>query len=168
MKEGSGHLGKMVLVGFVGFLAVGGILFLANSSDRGDLLQGNLDLKKSAEESKPAYDLQFLPGSIVLDPEVARIGQILNVKATVINAGDEDIIDSFGVNVRLDNAEINKLSINGLAAGQQQDIYVEFVLDKNIPWRSKAALSAEIDPENIIQESDEVNNLAQKVVEIEQ
>ena len=109
-------------------------------------------------KTKPLPDLTV---EFVDLPEKFVAGTEYEVKALVKNVGEADA-GSFNVELKANEASIEKVPVEGLAAGSSTTV--------TFKWKPEEAgdytLKATVDPENLIEEKDETNNAATVAVTV--
>jgi len=99
--------------------------------------------------------------TVSISPVTAVLGQAVNVSVTVSNAGDADA-GAFSVAFYVNETKVSEKTVDSLAAGASKEL--------TFSWTPTAVgtytLTAKVDPDNKIAESNEENNMASTTVTV--
>ena len=107
------------------------------------------------------FGADLVLAELVLEPTYPRPGEATRVRATIQNAGAQDVMESFAVEFAAGRRTFTTRFFSGLARGE--------TLTVEATWRptaGKQVLRVEVDPFRAIAESDEQNNLATRIVDV--
>ena len=139
-----------------------------------ELDEGNnafvVPLEVVGEEGEVAGDLpDLVVAQLTIEPEEARVGEAVTVRAVVRNRGGRDA-GAFRVvffyRRQGDDRLVNfaNFRLGGLAAGAEQALRAE--LDTSIIWRGRFEILVVVDINDEVQESDEENNEARGTLRV--
>lgn len=131
------------------FLILMIVVILPSAGKEGEF-QGALKIKKGT------YDLMIVENSFILSPKKPKAGEKFSASVKIRNAGTGDIDDHFDVKFDV-GGTVKTVFINGLNAGQEQEVLVFFNEIKLINI-STVKINIEVDSDNSIKEISEINN----------
>jgi subtilase family serine protease len=102
-------------------------------------------------------------------PERARVREIVQIRAEIANIGGEDagpfLVMFFYRRLGTDRlVNFAQVPLSGLQAGERKLLTVQ--LDTSIPWRGQFEILVRADARDQVEEADETNNEASKILEI--
>jgi subtilase family serine protease len=124
-----------------------------------DVAESNETNNTMSKEVNLILDLAVT--SISPTPSPATLGQTITVSVKVENTGNMNV-GAFDVSLLANGTEVNRTTVSGLAAGANTTL--------TFSWTPTAVgtytLTAKVDPDNKIAESNEENNMASTTVEV--
>jgi subtilase family serine protease len=124
-----------------------------------DVAESNETNNTMSKEVNLILDLAVT--SISPIPSPATLGQTITVSVKVENTGNMNV-GAFDVSLLANGTEVNRTTVSGLAAGANTTL--------TFSWTPTAVgtytLTAKVDPDNKIAESNEENNMASTTVEV--